>query len=50
MGTNVRAHHISDLAVFEVLEDCPLHRDCGVKKTGEGWTFSRFRRHPLFSE
>ena len=50
MGTNVRAHHISDLAVFEVLEDCPLHRDCGVRKAGEGWTFSRFRRHPLFSE
>ncbi|WP_278564931.1 hypothetical protein [Emergencia timonensis] len=50
MGTNVRAHHISDLAVFEVLEDCPLHKDCGVRKAGEGWTFSRFRRHPLFSE
>ena len=50
MTTNVRAHHISDLAVLEVLKECPLQRDSAVRSSSVGDVFVKFRRHPIFSE
>lgn len=50
MTTNVRAHHISDLAVLEVLKECPLQRDSAVSSSSAGDVFVKFRRHPIFSE
>lgn len=50
METNVRGHHLSDLALLDVLEDCPLHTDYAARKENGIWVCSRFRRHPLFAE
>lgn len=50
MRLNAKGHHISDLAVFEVMEKCPLVWDRTVRRSGCGRVFIRFRRHPLYAE
>lgn len=50
MGLNAKGHHLSDLAVFEVMEDCPLAWDQAVRRSGSRRTRIRFRRHPLYAE
>ncbi len=50
MALNARAHHISDLAVFEVMRECSLIVDRSVSSENGVRTYTRFRRHPLYSE
>lgn len=50
MGTNVRAHHISDLATLAVMQDCPLFWDTASAVIDGRRVFSKYRRHPLFAE
>ena len=50
MGTNVRAHHLSDLAVLDILESCPLLFDESVSPQDGELCYARFRRRPLYAE
>lgn len=44
MKLNAHAHHISDLALFEVMRECELIIDRAWTKN---MSFTRYRRHPL---